>query len=112
MLTEFTGKLKQVLEAPDSAQPVIDQFLSEYWRYDERPDAVSEADWDVLGNLALDLEYYEPNDEYRSSYVCLFDGPRAVELIKDALIKLGIVKVHTDGVLPNKPLQLPHPKRR
>lgn len=53
--------LSAALGHPESLRPSIDQFQEAYWAIDQPPD---EPAWDILGDLATELEYYEPNPEW------------------------------------------------
>ena len=61
-IESYTKPLRDALTQPESLRPAIEHFLAAYWPV-ERPQEIGEQAWDILGDLATDLEYYEPNPQ-------------------------------------------------
>jgi hypothetical protein len=60
------------------------------WDAPENPSAV--RDWEVLRDLALDLDFYEPNEGSRAEDSSYFGDEQAEREIRAALGKLGAGK--------------------
>jgi hypothetical protein len=77
--------LRGALARPELLRSSIDQFQKAYWAIDQPPDELA---WDILGDLATDLEYYEPNPEWRNASASFYGDERALSEIRSALQRL------------------------
>ncbi len=84
--TEIIYFLKQILtekESEKKAHIIAFQkgvFNNEYFK-DERLN-------EILNELAYDLDFYEPNDEWREEDVSFYSEPRLRELINEGIKKI------------------------
>ena len=81
----FIGPLRAALAQPELLRSAIDQFQQAYWAVEHPPE---DPVWDILGDLATDLEYYEPNPEWRKASASFFGDERAIEEISSILRRL------------------------
>ena len=85
--------LRAILARPELLRSASDEFQKAYWAVDQPPD---EPAWDILGDLATVLEYYEPNPEWRKASASFYDDEGALSRIRSALQRLqdecGITK--------------------
>lgn len=70
----------------------IEDFLRDYWAVPDEEVTDHEA-WDILGQLASDLEYYEAKPEWRTDK-CLLDEDRAKISIRGTLEVLDRYYAH------------------
>jgi hypothetical protein len=86
-IESYTNPLRNALTLPESLWASIEHFLRTYWTVD-RPSEIDGRAWDILGDLATDLEYYEPNPEWRRESTSFYGDERAQAEIRSALQRL------------------------
>lgn len=87
---EIMQFLNYILEAPQPQRKVlVKKFQSEIWN-DET--IQNERLNEILSELAYDLDFYEPNEEWKKESPNYFGDERLQELIK-----LGIQKIEEYG---------------
>ncbi len=77
--------LKSSIKDPDKVEYYISEFCSCYFNSD---DNLEQYEDEIIGDLAHDLEYYEPNPDYRKEDKCFFGEDVAIQKINEALKKL------------------------
>lgn len=87
-IESYTKPLRDALTQPETLPAAVEQFLRVYWPAECPPD-VDERAWDILGDLATDLEYYEPNPEWRKESTSFYGEERALAKIRLALQRLA-----------------------
>ena len=87
-LEDYIAPLRATLARPELLRSAVGRFLDVYWPA-ERPAEIGERAWEILGDLALDLEYYEPNPEWRREDKSFYGDERAVAEIRAALERLS-----------------------
>ena len=85
-IDELVGLLQEALQQPDGLAQNIRQFQDDVWH---RSAAEDNAMWDVLADLAYDLEYFVPDETMRQEDPSYYGPDRAVREIRDALEKLS-----------------------
>jgi hypothetical protein len=82
--------LSEALEKPLDRVELVKEFQKKVLEIDmeDEPDSLLE----VLRDLALDLEYYEPNPEYRKEDSSFYGNERLEQEIKKALQKIEKIK--------------------
>ena len=83
----YIDPLRDAISQPELLARAVTGFLDSYWPA-ERPAEIEERAWDILGDLALDLEYLVPNPEWRKEDKSFFGEERAVVEIRAALERL------------------------
>lgn len=81
---EIEELLKSILEYP-SREKLIKDFQDEVWNDDSIQDEVLN---EILSELAYDLDFYEPNKEWRKEDQSYYGDDRLEEVIKKAIRKL------------------------
>ena len=73
---------------PSTRLERIQQFQSAVFESDAAAFGLSDHEWDVLTQLAQDLDYYEPNHQHRNESTLFYGDERVVREIQDALAKV------------------------
>jgi len=76
--------LERAIQQPERLSELIEEFQGIVWNTERETET---PEWQVLSDLALDLEYYEPNPERRKEDKSFFAEERAINEIKIALSK-------------------------
>jgi hypothetical protein len=75
---------------PEQTRPqLISEFQNLVWN---RSSALESPEWEIFDELAYDLDFYEPNSEWRAENPSFYGGERAVNEIESALGKLASLK--------------------
>ena len=79
--------LNEALAHPGRRQESIEKFQASMWK---KPPYTAPAAWiqEILGDLAYDLDFYEPDLESRQEDPSYFGDDQAEEKIRSALLKL------------------------
>lgn len=86
--------LLQILEAKEPYKQELIEKFQNFIRI-EKIIGVSEKEMDIYITLACDLDFYEPNEEWRKEDEAYYDENRLIKEIKEALGKLkNIEKKH------------------
>ena len=83
--SKCTELMDKMLESPEELNELIPQFQEIFWNA-----AYSEEDkaWEVMGDLAYDLDFYEPDPRRRAQDYSFFDKDTALIEIRKAKDKL------------------------
>jgi len=86
----LTSLLRDITATEADVPELVKAFAAAYWQADGRGE-IPEGDerWTLLGDLALDLEYYEPNPVWRVEEPCYYDDAEAVRRVSEALVQLA-----------------------
>ncbi|MCE6988169.1 hypothetical protein [Dyadobacter sp. CY323] len=80
---QIIARINSILESKESVRiPLIQDFQSEIWEDDQH---FGETVDDILSTLAYDLDFYEPNDEFRREDVIYYDNAKLEVILKSAL---------------------------
>jgi predicted nucleic acid-binding protein len=82
------GLLKEAIENPKNRSERIKRFQQLVW--DTREDEIAPGEqeiWDILNDLAADLDYYEPNEEWRREDPSFFGDEEVCQRILIAIAK-------------------------
>jgi len=80
--------LQDALDHPSKRSDCIEQFQTAVFEETPSKLGLTDVEWDVVRQLAQDLDYYEPDPEARRGTPTLFGDERAVEEIRAALGRL------------------------
>lgn len=80
--------LDEIIENPEMLQSNISKFQHIVWHESNHDNKSESKYWSSLGDLAYDLEYYEPNPEWRKEDLSYYGDERAIEEIRSFRIKL------------------------
>jgi hypothetical protein len=91
------GILNDTLKYPENRPQLISKFLTSLRNAPES--SKQGLEWKILSELALDLEYYEPDPRIRSEDSSYYGDERAEEEIKAALksLKEGGISVEFEN---------------
>lgn len=105
---DIVRPLRDAVSDPKLVSASIQSFLRDYWAVPDQ-EVADEAAWDILGELAADLEYFEADPNLRSDK-CLLDEERAMKTIRG---KLAILDTYYgEKKTPNQSLQPTAPSGR
>lgn len=91
--------ISSALHRPDDRKQLIDKFQQ---MIRDAPDDISESwEWDILRELAYDLDFYEADPNVRSEDASYYGDVRLEEVIRGALRKFGL---SGRGLLPGDSL--------
>jgi hypothetical protein len=76
--------LIRALHGGDDREALVREFQRQVWDSEGPEDAV----WEVLGDLAYDLEFWVPNPEWRKEDLSYYGDERLEAEIRSALDKL------------------------
>jgi hypothetical protein len=85
---EFTGcmnLMERMLETPEEFDELLRQFHQIVWNVQRNEE---DKAWEVIGDLAYDLDLYEPDPTRRVRDYSFFDRDRALREIEKAKEKL------------------------
>ncbi|MGC8785738.1 MAG: hypothetical protein ACP5RN_15320 [Armatimonadota bacterium] len=88
-LEMLIGLLKEAIENPKNRSERIKRFQQLVW--DTREDEIAPDEqqiWDILNDLAVDLDYYEPNEEWRRESPSFFGDEEVCQRILAAIAKV------------------------
>jgi hypothetical protein len=85
-ISDLISLLRVALVDPNSRQLAIKTFQDNVWHRQSMISGGAEEQWDVLNDLALDLDYYEPNPSLRKGQ--FYGDAKLVLEITTALQKL------------------------
>ena len=77
------------LHEPHRRKELLAEFQSTLWETEN--DSQERWKWEILRDLAHDLDFYEPDSTTREEDPSYFDDKRAEEEIRSALKKLSVV---------------------
>jgi hypothetical protein len=90
MATEIVKKLietlSQALREHDRRKQLIKEFQQRVW--DASPNPSERWEWAILGDLAYDLDFYEPDPDARAEDASFYGDERVEKEIRLALEKL------------------------
>jgi hypothetical protein len=78
--------LRALLDRPYELDVGIPMVQREIW--DSAAIVGSDPRWEILYDLAYDLDYYEPDEKARDQNNSFFGAERALSEIREALLKL------------------------
>lgn len=78
--------LKQILLSKSNREQLIKEFQNQLWNKDIK---VSKSIYNILSELAYDLDYYEPNDLLRIEDNSYFGNDKLEQEIQIALKKIA-----------------------
>lgn len=86
LITEIIDNLNKILEETEPAKTELIKSLQNKIWYDEsiKDDTLNE----ILTELSYDLDFYEPNEEWRREDISYYGSKRLEEVLKFALYKL------------------------
>jgi len=85
-LVEIIDLLNQILEARGTVRAtLIEKFQSEIWSDESMEESTIDG---IVNDLAYDLDYYEPNEEWRKQDASFYGDRRLEEMLKKEIIKL------------------------
>ena len=80
------AQLKVLVNQPTELAAGIPKVQQEIWRAKEGTE--HDPLWEILRDLAYDLDYYQPNERVRSQDKSLYGEERALSEIRKGLAKL------------------------
>ena len=83
-LKSIVRQLKVLLNRPSELAFGIPKIQQEIWRATEEDD----PQWEILRDLAYDLDFFQPDERVRSEDKSLYREERALTEIREALAKL------------------------
>jgi hypothetical protein len=86
-LETLTAILRSVLNEKRNRRALIGEFQSKVWN--ESDEFLGSAEGQIVGDLAYDLDYYEPDPSKRRESESYFDDERLELLINESLDNLG-----------------------
>ena len=87
---ELHNLLRAALNEPGRRLDKIKQFQKAVFDGSQAALSLTETEWDVLTQLAQDLDYYEPDPEMRREDATFFGDERVTDEIREALGKLHV----------------------
>ena len=79
--------LSSALNQPEQRMKFIKEFQEKVW--DASDDMMASLQWDIFGDLAYDLDFYEPDPALRAEDNSFYGDERLKEEIQTALDKLA-----------------------
>lgn len=86
LLQELINLLQAAARQPGQRQHFIAKFQQAVW--DAPEDSSAGREWEILRDLAYDLDFYEPNETSRAESSSYFGDEQAEKEIEAALAKL------------------------
>jgi hypothetical protein len=86
IIDSFIRLLQSLLDQPCDLPAGIPRLQQQIWN--ATPHAKSSPQWEVLEELAYDLDYYQPDPRIRSENKSFYGDERALAEIKSTLLKL------------------------
>lgn len=87
--SELTTLLLDIASGPDGREQRIRQFQEYVLPTEEPPVGFDERAWEVMADLAYDLDFYEGNPEWRREDASFYGEERLVREIHESIAKLG-----------------------
>ncbi|MBI3009397.1 MAG: hypothetical protein HYY57_00175 [Candidatus Omnitrophica bacterium] len=84
---------------PSNRKATVWKFIRKVQETD--PPSEDNAVWELLGDLSVDLDYYEPNEKYRREDASFYGEERLEELIDQAFARFQALGVQ----LPHDPVK-------
>lgn len=78
--------LRRIIEEPDNRIMLIDEFQTEIWEGKERVE--NPILRNILGELAYDLDYYEPDQQKRNEDWSFYGDDKLESEVRDAIRKI------------------------
>lgn len=88
-LSDLRSLLEEALSSPTARLECIKRFQDYVFHHAEPIKGANPQQWDVLNDLALDLDYYEPDVEKRREDSTFYGDERVTEEIREALGKVN-----------------------
>lgn len=89
-LSDLQLLLEEALSSPAARLECIKRFQNYVFHHAEPIEGANPQQWDILNDLALDLDYYEPDLEKRREDFVFYGDERVTEEIREALGKVNI----------------------
>lgn len=83
---DYEGVLRQIVQDPDNRKKLIDEFQSEVW--EGKLNGLNADVRNILGGLAYDLDYYEPDLNLRGEDGGYYGDEKLVSEVLEALKKI------------------------
>ena len=87
-ITDLVALLELALSSRKERVSAIKAFQDYVWDKSTLIPGATDAQWDILDELAYDLDFYEPNPDYRIEDPSFYDDQRLEIEIGEALRKL------------------------
>ena len=88
-LDQVIHRLRQAILEPGQIVPAFKELEALVYNDEAEFQQLPEQTQEVLADLALDLDYFEPNEQWRREDPSFYGPDRAVEEIRSALARLG-----------------------
>jgi hypothetical protein len=79
--------LLDILNIPEERQRLIGEFQHHIW--ESKHTDQNSKEWKIYSDLALDLEYFEPDSKLRVEDYSFYGEEKLIELIQEALSNLN-----------------------
>jgi hypothetical protein len=89
-LSDLTGLLQEALSNPAERVSAIKAFQNYVFESATPVPGASAEQWQVVNDLAFDLDYYEPDPEDRGEDASFYGEQRVEDEIKEAIEKLAV----------------------
>lgn len=86
--SEMTTLLLDIASRADERDRKIREFQQYVWHTDKPPSGFDDRDWEIMADLAHDLDYYEGNPEWRHEDASFYGEERLVREIHESIAKL------------------------
>lgn len=87
---QVIDQLRKALSDPELLSPAFSELEALVYNDETEYQQLPEHEQEVLAELACDLEYFEPNPEWRKEAACFYGPERAIEEIRRALVQLSV----------------------
>ena len=87
--SDMTALLLRILEQAEERDRRIGEFQQYVWHTRETPLEFNEEEWGVIVDLAYDLDFYEPNPDWRREDTSYYGEERLIREIHESLAKLS-----------------------
>ena len=88
--SDLLALLEEILSSPVTRQECIKKFQDYVFHHGEPIQGANSSQWDVLNELAMDLDYYEPDTAMRREDPTFYGDERLEREIQEALNKLHV----------------------
>ena len=92
-IVQIMNLLDEARKEDSPLKVIIEEFQEKIWNCN--PDPTNEKIWNILRDLAYDLDYYEPNKSFRDEDPSFYEDDRA----RDEISK-SIEKIKVSGLYP------------
>ena len=86
--SELTTLLLDIASRPDERERKIRQFQEYVFHTAVAPSGFDEQDWEVMAELAYDLDFYEGSPEWRHGDASFYGEERLIREIRESIAKL------------------------